>query len=645
MNNQDVYPHGWHSQLGPSRSRSNSLVRRHDSTSLASYLPTKPPYSPKALQKFDTDTVFPSRITKKVSSAYDTLQIGPIELADANNGVQHVPRREQPIPCRTVATGIRAALPNQRTDHPLDTLSAPQETQFRGNVSYPNMLDINRGSVPRYSAPAWMAPSEVQTAAWPPYHPPYPTQPNSHNRSPPVTRPSFPPYPVTPEIRPGTLRGNYGYSTIACPSQSLDPRFGCRISHRPASPESARGSSTPRYEIDGQEIAPKTALQSNVTATEPYRSPNTSPCIKQHYKEASKEVACRTPPTEASQIRRQEPVSMGTQARSYSLNEGDDVAVSLPNHTVSLEHDSALAGYGHTGFVETPAETNQHTPRNGQFQRAQKITEKHDSFYTPANGRFYLARPYTQLNQRLKEFRLLRVHPRKACWQHYCTNPTWDASHASGVDRDQGLLACEIEKTSLTRVGDNYITLSYCAGDPHKTGMILVDGIPFNAFANLEHAINRLSIHWTSTHPDGEPLLLWADQISINQSDKDERSQQVQIMREIYRRSSETYVCLSVPTIEDCLSWTPAILACSNRKGAMPSCREVHQGVILLQHLLLRLLGERGKIAKSCGTAPKPIAVDESVSCDGEPSVEVSITTFQTSLASFITNPWWRRYV
>ena len=645
MNNQDVYPHGWHSQLGPSRSGSNPLVRRHDSTSLASYLPTRPPYLPKALERFDTDTAFPLPMTKKVSSAYDTLQITPTELADANNHAQHIPRREQPIPCRIVATEIRAASPKQRAHLPLETLYAPRETQFLGNVSYPNMLDINRGNVPRYSAPAWMAPPEVQTAAWPSYHPPYLTQPSSHNRLPPVTRPSFPPYPVTPEIRSGTHCGNYGYSTIVFPSQSLEPKFDYRTSRRPASPESARGSSTPRYEIDGQEIAPKAASQSNVTATGPCRSPDTSRGIKQHYEEAPKGVAYRAPPTELPQIRRQEPVSMSTQARPYSLNEGDDVAVSFSNHIVSLGHDSALPGYGHTGFVETPTETNQHTPCNGQFQRAQKITEEHDSFYTPANGRFYLARPYTELNQRLKEFRLLRVHPRKACWQHYRTHPSWDASHASGVDKDQGLLACEIEKTSLTRVGDNYITLSYCAGDPHKTGMILVDGIPFNAFANLEHAINRLSIHWTSTHPDGEPLLLWADQISINQSDKDERSQQVQIMREIYRRSSETYVCLSVPTIEDCLSWTPAILACSNRKGAMPSCREVHQGVILLQHLLLRLLGERGKVAKSCGTAPKPIAVDESVSCDGEPSVEVSITTFQTSLASFITNPWWRRYV
>ncbi|KAI4949400.1 hypothetical protein J4E91_005139 [Alternaria rosae] len=193
------------------------------------------------------------------------------------------------------------------------------------------------------------------------------------------------------------------------------------------------------------------------------------------------------------------------------------------------------------------------------------------------------------------------------------------------------------------RVGDNYTTLSYCAGDPHKTAIILVDGIPFNAFANLEHAIDRLWAHWTSTHPREEPLLLWADQISINQSDKDERSQQVQIMRDIYRRSSETYVCLSVPTIKDCLSWTPGILACSNLKDAMPSRREADQGVKLLQHLLLELLRGRNKGAKSRAIASEPTAVVDLVPNDEESLGGVSITTFQTSLASFITNSWWRR--
>jgi hypothetical protein len=216
-----------------------------------------------------------------------------------------------------------------------------------------------------------------------------------------------------------------------------------------------------------------------------------------------------------------------------------------------LEQISPLLRPEQSEFIEIPTEINCITNCQGSDQSALKNTKEYDSFYTPSNGEFYSARPYTQLNDKLKEFRLLRVHPRKTCWQHYETHPGWDAGQASGLNKNQEILACEIEKTSLTRVGDNYTTLS----------------------------------------------------------------------------------------------WTPQMLVCSNQPNNMPSRRETYQGVELLQRLLLKLLGGKDEDEKLRTIAPEPTATIEYISNDEDPSIRVTATAFQSSLASFITNPWWRRYV
>jgi hypothetical protein len=73
---------------------------------------------------------------------------------------------------------------------------------------------------------------------------------------------------------------------------------------------------------------------------------------------------------------------------------------------------------------------------------------------------------------------------------------------------------------------------------------VLIDGIMFNAFVNLEHAIHCALKSWNSRFPDKE-LLLWADQICINQKDVAERSSQVRMMRDIYLRSQDAIICIS----------------------------------------------------------------------------------------------------
>ncbi|KAI9770488.1 MAG: hypothetical protein M1839_003203, partial [Geoglossum umbratile] len=108
----------------------------------------------------------------------------------------------------------------------------------------------------------------------------------------------------------------------------------------------------------------------------------------------------------------------------------------------------------------------------------------------------------------------------------------------------------------LSRANASYCALSYCAGKPTETAVVLVDGLPFNAFANLEHAIGCALECWMSRNP-GKGLVLWVDQICINQRDPVERARQIGMMRDIYRRSNETFVCLSIVSVDNCLFWVP----------------------------------------------------------------------------------------
>ena len=72
-----------------------------------------------------------------------------------------------------------------------------------------------------------------------------------------------------------------------------------------------------------------------------------------------------------------------------------------------------------------------------------------------------------------------------------------------------------------------YEALSYVWGSPHRTESMECNGQNFPITESLDAALrhNRSSC---------SPRLFWIDQICINQSDLDERRQQVTIMREIY---------------------------------------------------------------------------------------------------------------
>lgn len=91
---------------------------------------------------------------------------------------------------------------------------------------------------------------------------------------------------------------------------------------------------------------------------------------------------------------------------------------------------------------------------------------------------------------------------------------------------------------------NRYTTISYCAGDPKNTEIVFVNGLEFNAFANLGHAL-RQARHFWSEKFDTEELLLWVDQVSISQGNSLEQSHQVGFMGDIYENAKQVLISLS----------------------------------------------------------------------------------------------------
>jgi len=154
-----------------------------------------------------------------------------------------------------------------------------------------------------------------------------------------------------------------------------------------------------------------------------------------------------------------------------------------------------------------------------------------DNLYSPANHDFYKHQPYQPLDRHVQEVRLLRVTK----------------------DVDGSLLCTLTDGIPLAEARDTYTAISYCAGDPN-TRPLLVNGYHFNAFANLVHAIEEAYNHRTDRSVN--KVVLWANQMVINQSDATERSHQVGFMRAIYSNAQEVAVCLSTTNVDsDAISW------------------------------------------------------------------------------------------
>ncbi|MCJ1360615.1 MAG: hypothetical protein MMC33_010623, partial [Icmadophila ericetorum] len=99
------------------------------------------------------------------------------------------------------------------------------------------------------------------------------------------------------------------------------------------------------------------------------------------------------------------------------------------------------------------------------------------------------------------------------------------------------MVDCILETVSLWEPYLEYTALSYTWGEPTPTAAIRIDGMVVQVRVNLEQALQR--IQQIST-----PVCLWVDAICIDQSNEQEKSEQVQRMHNIYQRAASVFVWL-----------------------------------------------------------------------------------------------------
>lgn len=122
-----------------------------------------------------------------------------------------------------------------------------------------------------------------------------------------------------------------------------------------------------------------------------------------------------------------------------------------------------------------------------------------------------------------REFRLIRIFPAAA---------------------DEPI-CCELFVVSLDQEGLDYDALSYTWGDPKVTEPILCNGTDIEVTAHLAIALRAFR------YPSEKTRILWADAVCIDQSDLEERSQQVSMMGELYSSATKVLVWLGSAETKD----------------------------------------------------------------------------------------------
>jgi hypothetical protein len=116
-----------------------------------------------------------------------------------------------------------------------------------------------------------------------------------------------------------------------------------------------------------------------------------------------------------------------------------------------------------------------------------------------------MAHPYRPIRSELGEIRLVHILP--------------------AVDFNAPL-ECRLEYTDIEKAKP-YNALSYAWGKPKFTQKILLDDQPFPVTRNLESALRYIRQNTSRK--------LWIDAICIDQKNKNEKSEQIPLIRDIYR--------------------------------------------------------------------------------------------------------------
>lgn len=97
-------------------------------------------------------------------------------------------------------------------------------------------------------------------------------------------------------------------------------------------------------------------------------------------------------------------------------------------------------------------------------------------------------------------------------------------------------LECSIHNHSLDQSLD-YEAISYVWGPPIRNKALICDGQILKITQSLSNVLKRLRLR-------SEPRALWADSISINQEDLQEKGREVALMARIYQGAKRTLICL-----------------------------------------------------------------------------------------------------
>jgi hypothetical protein len=155
---------------------------------------------------------------------------------------------------------------------------------------------------------------------------------------------------------------------------------------------------------------------------------------------------------------------------------------------------------------------------------------------------------YEPVDSNEHEIRLLKILPlQRNSTEASLTDPArlMSSPFASAPEE---IVTCTLEVVSLHKC-PNYLALSYTWGDPKILKSIQIKSVndkskrTFEVTVNLDTALRHI-------RQERNPVCIWADAICINQSDEIEKTGQVQLMREIYEKSTSALVWLGLAAEE-----------------------------------------------------------------------------------------------
>ena len=123
-------------------------------------------------------------------------------------------------------------------------------------------------------------------------------------------------------------------------------------------------------------------------------------------------------------------------------------------------------------------------------------------------------------------------------------------------------LKCEMKTVLPDEHIPSYQALSYCWGSPNQSVTLRCNGFKLKISSNLAEGLRKLHAYSVETGWKTSGWF-WVDQICIDQEDNAERTQQVRIMRSIYKRSTHTIV------------WLPV----KNGECSLPGSRNISSGI------------------------------------------------------------------